>query len=155
MDGYLRIRIEITVILIRFFFLCSPSFQMCHELLPAGRCWRVRVITVTFQDPSHSIRMVINHGGNSVADWKHHLGAARGALPGMCQGAEGGKRRHSDGSAAQRADRGIRDMCWLWPESRNERVRLLGVCRAEVQRADVEVLVLEPLTEWGRKKDRI
>lgn len=82
---------------------------MCRELLPAGPRWRARVIAVTFQGPSHSIRMVINHGGNSVADWKHHLGAARGALPGTCQGGKGGKRRHGDGSAAPRTVQGIWD----------------------------------------------
>lgn len=84
MDSYLRIRMEILNFNKISFFssaLCPSRCAMSSSpLAPTDG-------PVTFWGPSHSIRMIINHGGNSVADWKHHLGAARGALPGTCQGA--------------------------------------------------------------------
>lgn len=69
-------------------------FQMsvCDTLLPAGPHWQARVIPVTFPEPSHFIRTVINHCWNNVVAWntgvatslRRRASAARG-LVGTCQ----------------------------------------------------------------------
>ena len=77
---------------------CSVSFQMsvCDTLLPAGPHWQAHVIPVTFPEPSHFIRTVINHCWNNVVAWntgaatalRRRASAARGLL-GTRQGARG------------------------------------------------------------------
>lgn len=56
-------------------------------LLPAGPHWQAHVIRVTFSEPSHFIRTVINHCRNNVVVLRRAR-AARGLL-GTCQGATG------------------------------------------------------------------
>lgn len=52
------------------------SFQtsVCDTLLHAGPHWQAHVIPVTFPEPSHFIRPVINHCRNNVVAW--NAGAA-------------------------------------------------------------------------------
>lgn len=66
--------------------------SVCDTLLPAGPHWQARVIPVTFPEPSHFIRTVINHCWNNVVAWntgvatslRRRASAARG-LVGTCQ----------------------------------------------------------------------
>lgn len=74
----------------------SLQMSVCDTLLPAGPHWQAHVIPVTFSEPSHFIRTVINHRRNNVVAWntgaatvlRRRASAARGLL-GARQGATG------------------------------------------------------------------
>lgn len=75
-------------------YFIPVQMSVRDTLLPAGPRWRAHVIPVTFPQPSHFIRTVINHCWNNVVAWnigaatapRRRASAARGLL-GTCQGA--------------------------------------------------------------------